>query len=118
MRYCGADVYHRDWGWWDRAGDWNGPDFRATGAYLRKSGMGQLIYAFLYTVDPASKVAREHPDWLLPGNTLDMSQPAVVRFMNGQLDSFVQRWGRLEWRNDSFFTAPRNRDDTPMLGQD
>ncbi len=28
MRYVGADVYHRDWGWWDRAGDWNGPDFR------------------------------------------------------------------------------------------
>jgi hypothetical protein len=21
MRYTGADVYHRDWGWWDRAGD-------------------------------------------------------------------------------------------------
>ena len=52
MRYIGGDVYHRDWGWWDRAGDWNGPDFRATGDYLRKSGMGQLIYAFLYTVDP------------------------------------------------------------------
>ena len=28
MREVGADVYHRDWGWWDRAGDWNGPDFR------------------------------------------------------------------------------------------
>ena len=54
----GADVYHRDWGWWDRAGDWNGPDFRATGNYLRKSGMGQLIYAFLYTVDKKSRVAR------------------------------------------------------------
>ena len=64
MRYVGADVYHRDWGWWDRAGDWNGPDFRATGQYLRKSGMGQLIYAFLYTVDGQSKVAREHPQWL------------------------------------------------------
>jgi len=21
MRYCGANVYHRDWGWWDCAGD-------------------------------------------------------------------------------------------------
>ena len=26
--------------------------------------MGQLIYAFLYTVDPQSKVAKEHPDWV------------------------------------------------------
>ena len=117
MRYVGADVYHRDWGWWDRAGDWNGPDFRATGEYLRKSGMRQLIYAFLYTVDGESKVAREHPDWVING-TLDMSLPAVVEFMKGQLDGFVERWGDFEWRNDSVPTAPRGADDTPLLGQD
>ena len=117
MRSVGADVYHRDWGWWDRAGDWNGPDFRTTIQYLRKSGMGQLIYAFLYTVDGQSKVAREHPDWVL-GGTLDMSRPEVVEFMKGQLDEFVARWGDFEWRNDSFFTAARAGDDTPMLRQD
>ena len=117
MRCTGADVYHRDWGWWDRAGDWNGPDFRTTIGYLRKHGMGQLIYAFLYTVDLESKVAKEHPEWLL-GNTLDMSKPEVVAFMKGQLDAFVERWGDFEWRNDSFFTAPHDGDDTAMLGQD
>ncbi|MFA5206759.1 MAG: hypothetical protein WC708_20355, partial [Lentisphaeria bacterium] len=111
MRYCGGDVYHRDWGWWDCAGDWNGPDFKATGNYLRKYGMGQLIYAFLYTVDKKSRVAREHPDWLL-GYTLDLSKPEVVEFIKGQLDAFVERWGDFEWRNDSFFTAPREGDDT------
>jgi hypothetical protein len=117
MRYTGADVYHRDWGWWDRAGDWNGPDFKTTIGYLGKHGMGQLIYAFLYTVDPESKVAKEHPDWLI-GGTLDMSKPEVVEFMKGQLDTFVERWGNFEWRNDSFFTAPRDGADTPMIGQD
>ena len=117
MRYTGADVYHRDWGWWDRAGDWNGPDFRTTIGYLDKHGMGQLIYAFLYTVDLESKVAKEHPDWLL-GSTLDMSKPEVVAFMKGQLDGFVERWGEFEWRNDSFFTAQRDGMDTPMVGQD
>ena len=117
MRYTGADVYHRDWGWWDRAGDWNGPDFKTTIDYLHKHGMGQLIYAFLYTVDPESKVAKEHPDWLI-GGTLDMSKPEVVAFMQGQLDAFVERWGDFEWRNDSFFTAPRDGADTPMVGQD
>ncbi len=117
MRCTGADVYHRDWGWWDRAGDWNGPDFRTTIGYLRKHGMGQLIYAFLYTVDLESKVAKEHPDWLL-GSTLDMSKPEVVDFMKGQLDGFVERWGDFEWRNDSFFTAQRDGADTPMIGQD
>lgn len=118
MRYTGTDVYHRDWGWWDRAGDWNGPDFRTTGDYLRKHGMGQLIYAFLYTVAPESKVAREHPDWVLGGSTLDMSRPEVVKFIKGQLDWFVERWGDFEWRNDSFFTHPRDGDDTAMLEQD
>ena len=125
MREVGADVYHRDWGWWDRAGDWNGPDFRTMGEYLRKSDMGQLIYAFLYTVDPQSKVAREHPDWIVKDgsgwsatNTLDMSRPEVVSFMKGQLDSFVAQWGDFEWRNDSMMTSRRNGDDTPLLGQD
>jgi hypothetical protein len=88
MRYTGADVYHRDWGWWDRAGDWNGPDFRATGQYLRKSGMGQLIYAFLYTVDPQSKVAKEHPGWVV-GGTLDMSKPEVVAHIKRDRKSVV-----------------------------
>ena len=117
MRYVGADVYHRDWGWWDRAGDWNGPDFRTTINYLRKQDMGQLIYAFLYTVDKKSRVAQEHPDWLL-GDTLDMSRPEVVAFMESQLDQFVARWGDFEWRNDSFFTAAREGDDGVMLAQD
>ena len=117
MRYVGADVYHRDWGWWDRAGDWNGPDFRTTIAYLRKHDMGQLIYAFLYTVDAKSRVAQEHPDWLL-GGTLDMSRPEVVAFMQNQLDQFVARWGDFEWRNDSFFTAKREGNDSAMLAQD
>ena len=117
MRYVGADVYHRDWGWWDRAGDWNGPDFRTTINYLRKQDMGHLIYAFLYTVDKKSRVAQEHPDWLL-GETLDMSRPEVVAFMQSQLDQFVARWGDFEWRNDSFFTAARGGDDGVMLAQD
>ncbi len=117
MRYVGADVYHRDWGWWDRAGDWNGPDFRTTGDYLRKHGMGQLIYAFLYTVDPQSKVAKEHPDWVI-GGTLDMSKPEVVAHIQRQLDNFHDRWGDFEWRNDSTPTSPRDGDDTPLLGQD
>jgi hypothetical protein len=117
MRRIGGDVYHRDWGWWDRAGDWNGPDFRATGGYLRKSGMGQLIYAFLYTVDPQSQVAKEHPDWVI-GETLDMSKPEVVDHIKRQLDTFHERWGDFEWRNDSTPTCPRNGDDTPLLGQD
>ncbi len=41
-----------------------------------------------------------------------------MAFIEGQLEDFVKRWGDFEWRNDSFFTAQRNGDDTPMLAQD
>ena len=79
--------------------------------------MGQLIYAFIYTVDRHSKVARAHPDWIFSG-TLDMSNPAVVKHLENQLDEFVRRFGPFEWRNDSVLTVPHGSDDTPLLGQD
>jgi len=116
MSEVGADVYHRDWGWWDRAGDWDGPDFKTMGAYLRKHGMGQLIYAFVYTVDMQSKVAREHPDWVTK-DTLDMSRPEVVGYLEKQFDEFRERFGPFEWRNDSTPTVQVGGD-TPILGQD
>jgi hypothetical protein len=119
MHYVGADVYHRDAGWWNlREGDWKSPDFRTAGQYLRKHGMGQLIYAVLYNVDPQSQTAREHPDWVLGAGTLDMSRPEVVEFLKNQLGTFVERWGDFEWRNDGLITSARNGDDTPILGQD
>ncbi len=117
MSEVGADVYHRDWGWWDHAGDWSGPDFKTMGEYLRKRDMGQLIYAFIYTVDRHSKLAQAHPSWVF-NDTLDMSNPAVVQHLEGQLGEFAQRFGPFEWRNDSVPTVPHGSDDTPLLGQD
>lgn len=117
MSEVGADVYHRDWGWWDRAGDWGGPDFKTMGEYLHKRDMGELIYAFIYTVDPRSKVVQAHPDWVFK-DTLDMSNPEVVSYLEGQLDQFADRFGPFEWRNDSTPTVPHGNDDTPLLGQD
>lgn len=117
MRQVGGDTYHRDWGWWDRAGDWNGPDFRSSGEYLRQYGMGQLIYAFIYTVDPESSVARAHPDWLADTCTLDQSMPQVVDYEVDLLDSFYRRWGPFQWRNDSTPISPRGGDDTVLLAQ-
>ena len=117
MRQVGGDTYHRDWGWWDRAGDWNGPDFRSSGEYLRQYGMGQLIYAFIYTVDPNSSVARAHPEWLADPITLDQSMPEVVDYEVDLLDSFYRRWGPYQWRNDSTPISPRSGDDTVLLAQ-
>ena len=117
MRETGGDTYHRDWGWWDKAGDWNGPDFRTTGQYLRKYDMGQLIYAFIYTVDAESSVAKAHPEWLADPATLDQSMPEVMDYEANLLDSFYQRWGTYQWRNDSTPISPRGGDDTILLVQ-
>ncbi len=119
MRYCGADIYHRDWGWWDKAGDWNGPDWRTINRELRRYDIGLLIYAFIYTVDKTSQVATEHPDWLMPDRTtLDFSQRPVVDYLADQLNDFARRWGDFMWRNDSSPLAPNGNDDTPLLAQD
>ena len=106
MRYVGADVYHRDFGWWKLAGEWDGPDWRITHDYLAKYTMGQLIYAYMTIVDPKSKVGREHPEWMLSQSTLDTSRPEVVSYVLNQFDSMVKRWGDFEWRNDNFLISP------------
>ena len=69
------------------------------------------------TVHPFISEALQHPDWLL-GNTLDQSRPEVVEYEKKLLDSFAERFGDFEWRNDSSPLSPRNGDDTPLLGQD
>jgi hypothetical protein len=112
----GADVYHRDWGWWDRTGDWNGPDFSSTRIYLAKHNMGQLIYSPVYHVDAKSQVALQHPEWVVDGR-LDMSRPDVIEYLKGRLDNFAERFGAFEWKNDGIITVPRNSD-LPLLGQD
>jgi hypothetical protein len=117
MSEVGADIYHRDYGWWDRMGDWDGPDWKSTGAYLHKHDMGQLIYAPFYVVDKNSKVAREHPDWVI-NDTLDLSKPEVTDYLKNQLDDFAQRFGKFELKNDGWFTTRRGDDDTPLLRED
>ena len=117
IRYVGGDLYHRDWGWWDRAGDWNGPDFGASGRYLRKSGVGQIIYAYLVYVDRHCTIAEQHRDWLIDYN-LDLSKPEVVEHLKWQLDNFHDRWGDFAWRHDATPTIARGNDDTYLLSQD
>jgi hypothetical protein len=103
----GVDDYHRDYGWWDRPGDWDGPDWRITNNYLSKFGMTQTIYYFAYDAVPESRIATAHPDWFLPsacsygGGLADLRIPAARAWMQGLLVSNAQRWGDYEWRNDA-----------------
>ncbi len=56
--------------------------------------MGQLIYAFLYTVDPESKVAKEHPDWVL-GRHARHVRARSRRVHRGATRRFRRALGRL-----------------------
>ncbi|MHB0999215.1 MAG: alpha-amylase family protein [Armatimonadota bacterium] len=116
MRYVGGDVYHRDWGWWDKQGDWNGPDWAMTRDYLKKYDMGQLIYAPIYGADAGSWVADNHPEWFI-GGLLDMSNPEVMEWLKKLMDSFSDKWAPFEWRTDGGFTTP-GKGEWRLLGQD
>jgi Melibiase len=125
MRYVGGDIYWRDYGWWDIAGDWNGPDFSETGRYLSKYGMKQTLYTIVYDAQQGSQVVTNHPDWLIyrGGNfagqyVLDQSKPGVIDWELGVLQEQVRKWGAFEWRKDDSPLHAVNGDDTPMLAQD
>lgn len=125
MRYVGADIYWRDYGWWDIAGDWNGPDFFEGGRYLAKYGMRRTIYTIVYDAQQGSKVVTDHPGWMIykGGNfageyLLDQSRPGVIDWELKVLNDEVHRWGDFEWRKDDAPLHPVNGDYTPMLAQD
>ncbi len=125
MRYVGADMYWRDYGWWDIAGNWNGPDFFETGRYLDNYKMRQTLYTIIYDAQQGSQVVTNHPDWLIyrGGNfagqyVLDQSKPGVIDWELGVMQDQVQKWGAFEWRKDDSPLHAVNGDDTPMLSQD
>jgi hypothetical protein len=111
MRSIGVDTYHRDDGWWDFTGNWNGPDWKLTHDYLAMSGMKQIIYYFAYDAEGASQIAQEHPDWFDQSVTwspglIDLRIPAAKAWMLNLLVSNAQKWGDYQWRNDNFAVAP------------
>ena len=108
MRTIGADTYHRDNGWWDKPGSWNGPDFRVSGDYLSKSGMRQLVYMFAYNANGGSDAIRDHPTWFDQRSAcgyaellVNLTLPVAETWMRDLLVSKAEQWGDFQWRNDS-----------------
>jgi hypothetical protein len=125
MRYVGGDIYWRDYGWWDNAGDWNGPDFAESGRYLAKYGIPQTIYTIVYDAEQGSRVATQHPDWLIHKGghfagqyVLDQSKPGVIDFELNLLENQVRKWGDYEWRKDDSPLHVVGSDATVLLAQD
>jgi hypothetical protein len=123
LRTMGADTYHRDNGWWDKPGDWNGPDFKQSVDYLGKSGMKQLVYMMAYNANTNSNVFSTHPGWFATGSPcgyadrlIDLTQSGAETWMGDLLIGKAQDWGDFQWRNDSCPVADWSGDQ--QLAQD
>jgi hypothetical protein len=108
LQTIGADTYHRDNGWWDTPGNWDGPDFRQSIDYLGKSGTKQLTYMMAYDANTDSRVYRDHPDWFANGSPcgyadrlIDLTKPGAEAWMGDLLIGKAQAWGDFQWRNDA-----------------
>jgi hypothetical protein len=113
MRTVGGDTYHRDNGWWDTPGNWDGPDFKLSNDYLSQSGMRQLVYMPAYDANTDSRVYRDHPDWFQTASPcgyadrlLDLTKPAAEQWMGDLLVGKAAAWGDFQWRNDSCPVGP------------
>jgi hypothetical protein len=111
-REIGTDVDWRDYGWWDVAGDWNGPDFKMTNDALSKSGIKSTIYYHGYMISTSSALYAAHPSWFATQPSTkswtttqigDFSNPAFVTYMKNLLVGKADDWGDYQWRNDGVF---------------
>jgi len=117
LREAGGDILWDDAGWYDRWGDWTGPEWRLTTDYLSKYGMRWALWQPTYLATAESKVAQEHPDWLIPGSmVLDQSIAATTEWQKKLLDRDVAAWNDFQWRFDGWPASAAN--DTKMLAAD
>jgi hypothetical protein len=117
LRETGTDILWDDAGWYDKWGTWNGPEWRLTNDYLRKYGMGWVLWYPTFLATPESKVAQQHPDWMIPGQeTLEQSISETVDWQDRLLGDGVSAWGDFQWRYDIAPAASAN--DTDSLAAD
>jgi hypothetical protein len=117
LRETGTDILWDDAGWYDRWGTWNGPEWRRTNDYVRKHGMKWVLWYPTFLATPESKVAQQHPDWMIRGqDTLEQSIPATADWQSQLLNKSVNDWGEYQWRYDIAPAASAN--DTDSLAAD
>jgi hypothetical protein len=107
-RQIGVDTDWRDNGWWDAAGDWNGPDFKLTNDLLAKAGQKAIIYYPAYGANTGSAAYAAHPSWFANGSPCgyterlgDLSIPGFESSMSNLLQNNATKWGDYEFRNDA-----------------
>ncbi|OHB76729.1 MAG: hypothetical protein A2W31_03750 [Planctomycetes bacterium RBG_16_64_10] len=118
----GAELFILDYGWWDVTCDWYPSATRFPRGlkplidYVRQKGMRFGLYVRMEGDSgdvPQSKVAREHPDWVGPSNTMNLHLPAASAWMESEIGRLVEEHGldlyRLDY-NPSFKFGETPRD--------
>jgi hypothetical protein len=107
----GVDAYQVDDGWYDRMGDWNANLARFPNGleeiadYARAHGMRFGLWMAVATVDEASQVFREHPEWIardrhgepnrhpIPGTVTMCLDSGFYDFILDKIDAVISRYG-------------------------
>jgi hypothetical protein len=115
FRYVGADMWHIDDHWYDRAGDWNNittTNFGQLNKLAKKNEMDLMVWMPIWNANASSAVLTANPTWDTAGtvsdcsiannmqNELIMSNSAVNSWMLNKLNSKRAEWGDWIWRQD------------------
>ncbi len=108
----GYRLVQIDGGWWDKRGDWRpGAGFphgmRRVSDEVHRRGLQFGIHMSPFRIDADSKLAREHPDWMLrtpddaglvtekgrePKYVLDSSHPAALAWLRETFGTMARDW--------------------------
>jgi len=109
----GAEAFFIDAGWYgpepnhwyDNTGDWYAGawlpnDIQPIREYARKKGMRFGLWVEIEAAGAASKLRKEHPDWILTrngqpianGRHLDVGNPVVAKWMESEIARIIQKY--------------------------
>ena len=109
----GAETFFIDAGWYGPepnvwydntgdwyAGDWLPNDIQPIREYARKKGMRFGLWVEIEAAGAASKLRKEHPDWILTrngqpfanGRHLDVGNPVVAQWMESEIARIIKKY--------------------------
>jgi alpha-galactosidase len=109
----GAETFFIDAGWYGPepnhwydntgdwyAGDWLPNDVQPIREYARKKGMRFGLWVEIEAAGAASRLRKEHPDWILTrggqpianGRHLDVGNPAVAKWMESEIARIIKKY--------------------------
>ena len=93
------NVWYNNTGDW-YAGAWLPNDVQPIREYARKKGMGFGLWVEIEAAGAASKLRKEHPDWILTrngqpfanGRHLDVGNPIVAKWMESEIARIIKKY--------------------------